>query len=35
MNTDIFNGKLIHIKDDVSKISKNKNKDYLKLRRVQ
>ncbi len=35
INTNIFNGKLIHIKDKISKISKNKSKDYLKLRRVQ
>ncbi len=35
MNTNIFNGKLIHIKDNISKISKNKSRDYLKLRRTQ
>ena len=31
INTNSFNGKLVHIKDDLSKISKNKNKNYLKL----
>ena len=35
INTNSFNGKLVHIKDDLSKISKNKNKNYLKLRRIQ
>ena len=35
MNTKIFNGRLIHIKDNISQISKNMSKDYLKLRRVQ
>ena len=35
INTNSLNGKLVHIKDDLSKISKNKNKNYLKLRRIQ
>ena len=35
INTNSFNGKLVHIKDDLAKISKNKDKNYLKLRRIQ
>ena len=35
INTSIFNGRLINIKDNISKISKNKNSNYLKLRRVE
>ena len=35
MNTKIFNGKLIHVKDNISQISKNMSKDFLKLRRAQ
>ena len=34
-NTRSFNGKLIHIKDNLNKIYKNKNKQYLKLRRYE
>jgi len=34
-NTSIFNGRLINIKDNINKISKNKNPNYLKLRRVE
>ena len=33
INTSLFNGKLIHIRDNLKKISKIKNKNYLKLRR--
>ena len=35
INTKIFNGKLIHIRDDIKKIKKIKNVNYLKLRRDQ
>tara|TARA_B100001057_G_C22816822_1_gene937785 strand:- start:457 stop:1224 length:768 start_codon:yes stop_codon:yes gene_type:complete len=35
INTSMFNGRLINIKDNISKISKNKNPNYLKLRRVE
>tara|TARA_Y100000389_G_C17454412_1_gene517089 strand:- start:1478 stop:2260 length:783 start_codon:yes stop_codon:yes gene_type:complete len=35
IDTNCFNGKLIHIKDNLSKILKNKNPNYLKLRRHQ
>ena len=35
IDTNCFNGKLIHIKDNLSKILKNKNPNYLKLRRFQ
>ena len=35
INTNIFNGKLIHIKDNLSKIKKNKDPNHLKLRRTQ
>ena len=35
INTNNFSGKLIHIKDNILKISKNKNPNYLKLRRVE
>ncbi len=35
INTKSFSGKLIHIKDNLLKISKNKNPNYLKLRRVE
>ena len=35
INTSSFNGKLIHIKDNFLKIKKNKNKNYLKLRRFE
>jgi len=35
INTSSFNGKLVHIRDNFSKIRKNKNMNYLKLRRFQ
>ena len=35
INTSTFNGKLIHIKDNIRKIFKNKNTNYLKLRRFK
>ena len=35
INTSMFNGRLINIKDNINKISKNKNPNYLKLRRVE
>lgn len=34
-NTHYLNGKLVHIKDNLIKIKKNKNINYLKLRRVE
>lgn len=34
-NTSMFNGRLINIKDSINKISKNKNHNYLKLRRAE
>lgn len=34
-NTKYLNGKLIHVRDDLRKIKKNNNIDYLKLRRVE
>ena len=35
INTSTFNGKLIHIKDNIRKIFKKKNTNYLKLRRFK
>lgn len=34
-NTKYLNGKLIHVRDDLKKVKKNKNIDYLKLRRAE
>jgi len=34
-NVSSFHGKLIHIKDNIRKIKKNKNQNYLKLRRYE
>ena len=33
--TNFFNGKLIHIRDNIAKIKKNNDINYLKLRRVE
>ena len=35
VDTSKFNGRLINIKDNINKILKNKNPNYLKLRRVE
>lgn len=35
INTKFLNGKLVHVRDDLNKISKNKNFNFLKIRRLE
>tara|TARA_Y100001970_G_C14159399_1_gene817587 strand:+ start:705 stop:1475 length:771 start_codon:yes stop_codon:yes gene_type:complete len=35
INTSSFNGRLIHVRDNIKKVIKSKNPNYLKLRRFQ
>jgi hypothetical protein len=35
INTKFLNGKLVHVRDNLKKIAKNKNFNFLKIRRVE